>query len=101
MLSNQQTIEEIAKQFLHKNKINFLTLGNPVLHKKEDKASIHKMDYWVVPYVYKVFQEEDAFIYINDASKEIMYILTKHGKTYTDGKSNPVEVEDEESWDDL
>lgn len=101
MASNQQAIERIVKEFMHTNAISHISTGPAVLHSSGDKASIHKFDYWIVPYVYKVFQEEDAFVYINDASQKIMYVLTKHGKTHIDGQRKPVENEDEESWDDL
>lgn len=102
MVSNEVIIGKIAKEFLHQNNISYLTLSAPEFHPQNAKNSTHDFAHWVVPYVYKAFQEEDAFIYLDDATQKIMYILTKHGNEYIDGKSKTVQIEDDdEDWDDL
>lgn len=103
MAATSEIIKKIAITFLQDKKINYSKVGDSTFHLKGAKHSKHDVNYWVVPYTYMVFQEEDAFIYINDGAQQVMYISTKHGYIYPDKQQEAGhEIEDDnESWDDL
>ena len=80
MKHNSAEVVEVAKQILKKLEIRYNTL-----HVQELKPGFTVKqtglvtDVWVVNYTYTVFEEEDAFVYVNDADLKLIYVLTKHG----------------------
>jgi hypothetical protein len=90
-LSDKEEIELIAAQFLQKNEIKFTSIGKPRFEIITDGEKEIKKNFWTVSYEYKVFETELAFIYIDDESKEVLFILTKHDRIcvhpkFKDGK---------------
>lgn len=83
MTSNPEIIRKTAINFLCERNLKYNLIGGVSFHAKGTKHSKHDFDYWVVPFTYTVFQEEDAFIYINDTSQQVMYMLTSHGFIHT------------------
>jgi len=82
MISNKETIEKIAFEFLKEKKIKYSKICEAAYVDLKDPSNEFGIDYWVVPYEYIVFQDEDAFIYIDDLSQKVLQILTKHGIKY-------------------
>lgn len=78
--SSEQALQA-AREILSKNKIKHLEVGIP-----ESKTGcqfnreLPVTDVWVISYTYMVFQDEIAFIYLDDLNElNLLYILTKHG----------------------
>jgi hypothetical protein len=103
MKSTKTEIEKIAKDFLDKNKIAFTALGESQFNNASQAGNELKIDYWSVPYEYKVFDTEMAFVIIDDVTQKIKHIMTKHGYSYINGEKEEVlnAENDDESWDDL
>ena len=100
MRSQPEQIKKAALKFLNEKQIKFSVLEDPSFYTKESEGRKHPNDYWVVPYTYMVFQEEDAFVYVADTTQQVMYVLTNHGYIYPDQEQTVAET-DEEDWDDL
>jgi hypothetical protein len=102
MKSTIISIREIAQKFLEEKRINFLSIGEPKFQQISETIDI---PHWTVPYEYKIFEIEDAFIEIDDATHNIFYVLTKHGRRYINGGGafapEQVKEEDEDNWDDI
>lgn len=46
----------------------------------QNQPSAPAIDVWMVDYTYMVFQQEDAFIYLNDQEElKLIYIMNGHG----------------------
>ena len=72
-------ITEIAETYLKKKKITYTRLHPPKFEEHKKMRDQQLLDIWVVGYDYTVFQEETAYIYINDTTGKVLYVLTKHG----------------------
>lgn len=79
MKHNSSEVTDIATLFLKKKNINYRSLSKPVFEENFRLENGQLLDIWVVPYEYKVFQDEAAYVHIDDASGKVLYILTKHG----------------------
>jgi hypothetical protein len=101
MKSTSSDITTVAQNFLKEKEIVYTTLGEP----KFEILPTDGIDepHWTVPYEYKVFEIEVAFIKIEDESTNVLHVLTKHGKRYLNGGSafEKEKVDDDENWDDL
>lgn len=85
-VSTPQEIIAAAKGHLHKHKISYQRLGSYRFTQANDPRNTYREAYWTVPYEYKVFEEELAFIDIHDQTQEIMMVITKHGIPYAHNK---------------
>ena len=81
MIHTSEQALEAAREIFKRYEIKHTDIGTP-----EPKAGYQHqtgapvMDVWVVNYTYMVFQEEDAFIYLNDHDElKLIYIMTGHG----------------------
>lgn len=92
---------EIAQQFIKDKNYRNYVLGKPYFVPHGSKESEESIDYWVVPFEHTIFDIEDAFVYIEDSTGNIMYILTGHGYSYINGVPKPEPEDDGEDWDDL
>lgn len=101
MKSSIEDIKKIAQDFLIKNDIEHVALGEPVFYEASYGGSSLQVDHWSVAFKYKVFDIETAFIEINDADKKIIYILTKHGYDFVDGVEEDRVDDDDEDWSDI
>ena len=99
MKSNAEKISKVAKAFLRKKELQYTKIGVPQFIVNNDNLDeFHNGNYWVVNYEYMVFQEEDAFVHIDDTSETVLFILTKHGRIYDE---EPIIGDDGEDWDDI
>jgi hypothetical protein len=80
MKHNSTEALEAAKEILKRLKVKYETVK---VHEFKPEAKIEEtgqiVDLWVVNYTYRVFEEESAFVYINDTDLKLIYVLTKHG----------------------
>lgn len=81
MMHTSEQALEAAREILDRYHIAHIEVGTA-----EPKAGYQHqpgapiIDIWVVNYSYMVFQEEDAFIYLNDQDElKLIYIMTGHG----------------------
>jgi hypothetical protein len=72
-------IKEIAELHLKRKKIRYLSVAEPRFEENITTATGEKLNAWIVAYDYKVFQDETAFVHIDDQTGEVIYILTNHG----------------------
>lgn len=79
MIYNINQVIVVASAILRERNIEYVTLAVPTYKTSfgyKDKVT----DVWVVSYTYLVFQEEIAFIYLDDLHElELIHIVTKHG----------------------
>lgn len=81
MRSNPDRIKVIAKAFLEEKKIQYVELNEPRFV-PADQNNDMPVDSWVVNYVYTVFEDEDAFMHIDDNSEKVQYIHFSTGYLY-------------------
>lgn len=81
MIHTSEQALEAAREILNQYEIKHTSIGTP-----EPKAGYQHqpgapaIDVWVVDYTYMVFQDENAFIYLNDQDElNFIYIVTGHG----------------------
>jgi hypothetical protein len=81
MIHTSQQALKAARQILSSNKVKHIEIGAPEPKAGfEYKGGATVTDVWVVSYTYMVFEEEQAFIYLDDRNDlKLIYILTKHG----------------------
>jgi hypothetical protein len=101
MRSTSEEVSKIAKDFLEKNEIEYVSISKPMFFNSSYTGNKLNIDHWSVPYEYKVFQNENAFIEIEDESKKIIHVVTKHGFEYIDGVDKAEDNDDGENWDDI
>ncbi len=81
MIHTSEQAIEAAREILEQYQIKHMKIGTPqpkTGYQHQPGAPI--IDIWVVNYTYMVFQEEDAFIYLNDQNElSLIYIMTGHG----------------------
>lgn len=111
MKSTPERIKAIAAAFLKEKEIKYVELGEPVFEPAGAKENKLHIDHWVVSYVYMVFQDEEAFIFIADNTEQVLYIMTGHGYLYgappgSEGMRRDKEYldtmdqdDDEDDWD--
>ncbi len=100
MKSNADKIMAIAKKILREKNIGFTKLDAPEFILKDDNQSNENLpDHWLVVYHYVVFEEEVAFIKINDEDEKLIHIVTKHG--YINDEKQMATEDDFEDWDDV
>lgn len=85
-VSTPQAMIAAAKDHLDKHKIAYHRLGSCRFKQASDPRNTYSEAYWTVPYAYKVFEEELAFIDIHDQTQEVMMVITKHGIPYAQEK---------------
>ncbi|RZK74213.1 MAG: hypothetical protein EOO85_15685 [Pedobacter sp.] len=90
MIHTSEQALNVASQILIDNKVKHIDIGSPqakIAFRHDENAPL--TDVWVISYTYMVFQEEQAFIYLDDLDElKLIYILTKHGYvTYPSPKS--------------
>jgi hypothetical protein len=101
MKSTSEEIFKIAKDFLEKNSIEYISIDKPTFFNANYTGNDLKTNHWSIPYNYKVFETESAFIKIEDDTKNIIYIIHKHGYSYPNGVKETVEYEDDgEDWNE-
>lgn len=80
MKHNSAQALEAAKDILKRLKVKYETIKvqefKPGLKIEQTGLTTNV---WVVGYTYTVFEEEDAFVYIDDTDLKLIYVLTKHG----------------------
>jgi hypothetical protein len=81
MIHTSEQALKAAREILELYQIKHIEIGTP-----EPKAGYQHqpgapaIDVWVVSYTFMIFQEEDAFIYLNDKDElKLIYIMTGHG----------------------
>jgi len=81
MIFTSEQALEAAREILNFYEIKHMEIGIPVPKAGyQHQSSVPATDVWVVSYTYMVFQEEDAFIYLNDQDDlKLIYIMTGHG----------------------
>ena len=81
MIHTSEQALKAALEILNRYDIKHTGIGTPKIktgYQYQPDAPI--IDIWVVDYTYMVFQEEDAFIYLNDHDElKLIYIMTGHG----------------------
>ena len=81
MIHTSEQALEAAREILERYKIKHTGIGTP--HPKagyQHQTGAPVINVWVVHYSYMVFQEEDAFIYLNDQEElKLIYIMNGHG----------------------
>ena len=81
MIHTSEQALEVAREILERHKIKHTSIGTP--KPKADyqhQTGAPATEVWVVNYTYMVFQEEDAFIYLNDQEElKLIYIMNGHG----------------------
>jgi hypothetical protein len=76
MIHSSEQALEAARNILEKNNIKHISVDAPVYKPDWENTT----DVWWVCYTYMVFQEENAFIYLDDRNGlKLIYILTNHG----------------------
>jgi hypothetical protein len=88
MRSTSEEISKIAKDFLEKNEIEYVSIDIPKYSVSSLNLNEKEIEHWSVGYEYKIFELVSAFIKIEDKSKKILFILTKHGRIFIDGVEN-------------
>lgn len=79
MVHSSEQAFNTARQILNKNNISYIEIGTPELKSGYHHNSV-TTDVWIVSYTYMVFQEEIAFVYLDDLNRlKLLHILTKHG----------------------
>ncbi|MGY4538990.1 inosine/xanthosine triphosphate pyrophosphatase family protein [Mucilaginibacter sp. UYNi724] len=80
MKHNSTEVLEASKEMLKRLKIKYETIK---VQEFKPNAKIEEtgqiVNLWVVNYTYTVFEEESAFVYIDDTDLKLIYVLTKHG----------------------
>lgn len=79
-MNHTYSIIQLAEQHLKNKSFKYSKIDTPKY--KEDVIDGEKMSIWVVPFEYKIFEEEDGFVYIAANTKKVMFILTGHGRIY-------------------
>jgi len=70
----------VAEKVLKDKKIKYVNIDPPRFEEVIfEQGMSERADVWIVPYVYLVFQDESAFIYLNDEDLSLIHILTGHG----------------------
>ncbi len=81
MIHTSKQAFEAARKILEQYQITHMKIGTPepkTGYQHQPGAPV--INIWVVNYTYMVFQEEDAFIYLNDRDElNLIYIMTGHG----------------------
>ncbi|MDN5285266.1 MAG: hypothetical protein JWR38_1540 [Mucilaginibacter sp.] len=81
--TREKIVKEIALSYLQKLKIKYDAIEDPEYKTDYDiqtkGGGSQKTNVWIIPYTYTVFEEEMAFIYLDDHCFELIYIMTKHG----------------------
>jgi hypothetical protein len=101
MKSTSEEISKIAKDFLEKNEIEYISLDEPKYEVAQIVPNEPKVNIWSVNYEYKVFDVESAYVIIDDFTKKIIHILHKHGYSYPNGVKEIDNYEDDgEDWNE-
>ncbi len=93
-----EEIAEVAKLFLNKNKIEHISIDAPKYEIAGMPPNDSKVNIWSVGYEYKVFDIESAYVEIEDGTKKILCVLTKHGRKYINGLPPEPVDDDGEDW---
>lgn len=94
--SSAAEIKKAAETFLKEKNIAHTSVGEPMPPPPGTEVVV-----WSVPYDYQVFQEETAFVEIDDETRGIRRVRTKHGYDYVNGQKAPEPADDGEDWSDL
>ena len=69
-----------AENVLANKRIKYVNIDPPSYSENVLEQGIAEpTNVWVVPYVYMVFQDENAFIFLKDEDLSLIHILTPHG----------------------
>ena len=69
-----------AEKVLAAKRIKYVKIDPPSYSQNVLEQGIAEpTNVWVVSYVYRVFQDENAFIYLKDDDLSLIHILTPHG----------------------
>jgi hypothetical protein len=80
MKHNAMQAIHAAEKVLNDKKIKYVNIDPPRFEENIFNQGIAEpADVWIVPYVYMVFQDENAFIYLKDEDLSLIHILTSHG----------------------
>lgn len=81
MIHTSDQALKAAREILHRYQIKHMEIGTPKIKAGyQHQTGAPTIDVWVVDYTYMVFQEEDAFIYLNDQEElKLIYIMNGHG----------------------
>ncbi|MFD1256927.1 hypothetical protein ACFQ3S_08975 [Mucilaginibacter terrae] len=81
MIHTSEQVLEAAREILERYQIKHMDIGTPKpMSDYQNQTGAPEIDVWVVNYTYMVFQEEDAFIYLNDQDElKLIYIMNGHG----------------------
>lgn len=81
MIHTSEQALEAAREILERYQVKHTGIGTPKIKTgHQHQAGAPAIDVWVVHYTYMVFQEEDAFIYLNDQEElKLIYIMNGHG----------------------
>jgi hypothetical protein len=81
MIHTSEQALEAAREILNRYHINHMDVGTAQPRSgHQHQPGAPAIDVWVVDYTYMVFQEEDAFIYLNDQDElKLIYIMNGHG----------------------
>ncbi|TCD11006.1 hypothetical protein EZ449_05765 [Pedobacter frigidisoli] len=81
MVHTREQALKAAREILERRKIKYMEIEAP----EPDAGYQHQpgapeKDVWVVSYTYMVFQDERAFIHLDDREElKLIYIMTGHG----------------------
>ncbi|MBE9597952.1 hypothetical protein [Pedobacter sp. MC2016-24] len=82
-MTRSELVKESAIACLKRLNISFNKISEPEYHENKVIQLLNghtaTAALWVVHYTYSAFQEEDAFIYLDDRYFELIYIITPHG----------------------
>jgi hypothetical protein len=101
MKSTSEEIIKIAKVFLEKNNIEYISLDEPTYEVSQIVPNEPKINLWSVGYEYKVFDIESGYVEIEDETKKVLGVLTKHGRKYINGEAPEAVEDDGDDWSDL
>jgi hypothetical protein len=101
MKSTSEEITKTAKDFLEKNKIEYISLDEPKYEVTQIVTNEPAVNMWSVGYEYKIFEVESGYVEIEDETKNILGILTKHGRKYINGNPPDTIEDDGDDWSDL
>ncbi|MGY4385172.1 hypothetical protein ACVWYN_002208 [Pedobacter sp. UYP24] len=80
MVHSSEQALQVARAILEKNRIKHISVDAP-----REELNFQFLDSklvtdaWVICYTYMVFQDEDAFIFLDDRNDlKLIYVLTKH-----------------------
>lgn len=80
MQHNTMQAIRAAENVLNDKKIKYVNIDPPKFEKNIfNQGMSEPADVWVIPYVFMVFQDQNAFIYLKDEDLSLIYILTGHG----------------------